>query len=186
MESLNELLRKQNKNTVKLHLGCGGVRWRDFINVDLYQYDYETRDTSRSGCAADAFADIRNLNLDDDCVDEIFTSHVFEHFTRWQGEDMLIDWFRILKPGGRMVIETPDFWRCVLWLFHPLHEKRRLGRTQFFGNQWDRLEYQTHRYLWSSGELKATCKQVGFKNVVVTHRTETHYPGRDMRAEATK
>jgi predicted SAM-dependent methyltransferase len=135
---------------------------------------------------AEVYADIRNLKLSDDLVDEIFTSHVFEHFTRWQAEEMLIDWFRIIKPGGRLVIETPDFWRCVLWLFHPSREKRSLGRTQFYGNQWDRLDYETHRYLWSKKEMLSACKHAGFGHVVITHRTETHYPGRDMRVEAIK
>lgn len=186
MITIEDYISKNDCQPIKLHLGCGGVRWKDFINVDLHLFDSEINDTSRSGCVADAFADIRDLNLDDNLVDEIFLSHVFEHFTRWQGEDMLTDWFRILKPGGLLVIETPDFWRCVLWLFHPKSEKRHLGRTQFYGNQWDRLEYETHRYLWSSREIKTACKMAGFEPIVLSHRTETHHSGRDMRVVATK
>ncbi len=185
MKTLNEYLIAYNKS-VKLHLGCGGERWKDFINVDLYPCDCSRIDSSRSGCVADAFADIRNLKIANDTVDEIFTSHTFEHFPRWEGEEMLADWFRILKPGGKLVIETPDFWRCVLWLFHPSSEKRRLGRTQFYGNQWDRIDYETHRYLWTSRELYNVCIKLGFKKVNVSHRTETHYPWRDMRLEAWK
>jgi predicted SAM-dependent methyltransferase len=186
MISLEDYISKNNCKNIKLHLGCGGVKWKDFINVDLYAFDHKISDTSRSGCAADAFADIRDLKLVDNSIDEIFSSHVFEHFTRWQADDMLASWFRILKPGGLVVIETPDFWRCVLWLFHPMRQKRRLGKAQFYGNQWDRLEYETHRYLWSSGEIVEACKHAGFRDIFLTHRTETHHPGRDMRIEATK
>lgn len=186
MLSLEEYIKKNNINEVKLHLGCGGIKWKDFINVDLFPFDDEVSDTSRSGCVADTFADIRNLKLPDNSVNEIFTSHVFEHFTRWDGEDMLMKWHRVLKPGGVLVIETPDFWRCIWWLFHPSRVKRSLARNQFYGNQWDKLEYETHRYLWTSKELMAACKQVGFKTVSLTHRTKTHHPGRDMRVYATK
>lgn len=186
MITLREFLEEYVGKEVKLHLGCGGVRWKDFINVDFYDYDCQVADTSRSGCVADAYADIRDLKLRDNSIDEIFASHVFEHFTRWQGEDMLVSWFKFLKPGGRMVIETPDFWRCVFWLFHPLSSKRRLGFTQFYGNQWDRLEYETHRYLWSARELSKVCKEIGFLTVSMSHRTETHHPWRDMRIEAVK
>jgi|BioPla2DNA2_1021312.scaffolds.fasta_scaffold81171_2 predicted SAM-dependent methyltransferase len=184
--TLKEYLQTHGDGPVCLHLGCGGKRWKDFINVDLYPHDASVPDSSRSGCVADAFADIRNLGLPDDSVDEIFTSHTFEHFTRWQGVEMLADWHRILKPKGKLVLETPDFWRCVLWLFHPSREKRRLGRTQFYGNQWDKIDYETHRYVWSAGEIKETCMSAGFSRIRVTHRSETHYPGRDMRVEAIK
>lgn len=162
------------------------MRWKDFINVDLHPLVDSMPDSSRTGCVADAFADIRDLQLPADSVDEIFTSHAFEHFTRWVGADMLADWHRMLKPHGKLTIETPDFRRCILWLFHPSREKRRLGRSQFYGNQWDKIDYETHRYVWSAGEIIKACKAVGFSRVRVTHRTETHYPGRDMRVEAIK
>ena len=68
--------------------------------------------------------------MPDDSVDEIFTSHTIDHFTRWQAIDMFKDWHRILRPNGLLTIEVADFWRCVLWLFHFKREKRRLARTQ--------------------------------------------------------
>lgn len=184
--TLQEYLKARPGIEVKLHLGCGGVRWKDFINVDLFPGDESVNDSSREGCAADVFADIRNLGLDDGSVQEIFTSHTFEHFPKWEGLDMLQDWQRILRPGGRLVIEMPDFWRCIFWLFHPSRAKRRLGRTQFYGNQWDRLDYETHRYVWSSGEISKALRDLHFSSIKITHQTETHYPGRDMRVIAVK
>jgi predicted SAM-dependent methyltransferase len=171
---------------VKLHLGCGGVRWRDFINVDMNPALLDEVDSSRNGCVADVFADMRHLGLPDASVDEIFTSHTIDHFTRWDAVKMFHDWRRMLKPGGFLTIEAADFKRCVLWLFHPTPEKRRLARTQFYGNQWDEIEYETHRYVWSAKELKNTLLEIGFKSVAVNHRTLTHCPGRDMHVEAQK
>lgn len=176
---------KQIEN-VRLHLGCGGVRWENFINVDFYPQDDFLPDSSRNGCLADVYADIRALGLPNCTVDEIFTSHTFEHFTKWEGIDMLRDWHRMLRQGGRLVIEMPDFWRCVIWLFHPLKKKRELGRTQFYGNQWDRHEFETHRYLWSSSEIVGILSGLGFSEVKISHCTETHHPWRDMRVETIK
>lgn len=184
--TLVEYLSVHKVSPLRLHLGCGGDRWRDFVNVDLYPADDSAPDSSRYGCVADAYADVRCLGLPDDSVDEIFTAHMLEHFTKWDAAEMLADWRRMLKPGGILAIETPDFWRCVLWLFHPSRQKRYLGRTQFYGNQWDRLEYETHRYVWSARELRGALGELGFRNVVITHKTLTHYPGRDMRVEAVK
>lgn len=185
-QTLSEYLVEFSSGPVRLHLGCGGVRWKDFTNIDYYPHLENQSDSSRNGCIADCYADIRKLGLDDCSVDEIFTSHTFEHFTKWDGIELLNDWFRMLRKGGKLVIEMPDFWRCVFWLFHPLKRKRALGRSQFYGNQWDKLEFETHRYLWSMREFTSTLHEVGFTTINASHRTETHYPWRDMRVEAIK
>jgi predicted SAM-dependent methyltransferase len=184
--ALAKYLAENRRPAVKLHLGCGGKRWEDFVNVDLYPFDPNVKDTSRSGCIADVFADIRHLDIPADTIDDIFTSHTLEHFPRWQTVEMVRDWHRMMKPGGRLVVEMPDFVRCVLWLFHPRRHKRYLARTQFYGNQWDRLEYETHRYVWSAREFTSALREIGFRKVSVTHRTLTHNPGRDMRVTALK
>jgi predicted SAM-dependent methyltransferase len=171
---------------IKLHLGCGGERWRDFINVDYYPMDPDKPDSSRSGCVADAFADVRALGLEANVVQEIFTSHTIDHFTRWEATDMLRDWHRMLVPGGKLIIEAADFRRCVLYLFHPSKSKRERARNQFYGNQWDRLDYQTHRYVWSARELAHELRKAGFSKVTWHHRTMTHHPGRDMQVTAVK
>jgi len=184
--TLSEYIAQRPGIAIKLHLGCGGMRWRDFINVDMYPHDPNKEDSSRDGCVADVFADIRVLGLPDETIDEIFTAHTIDHFTRWQGIAMLRDWYRMLKPAGLITIEAADFRRCVFWLFHPNREKRRLARTQFYGNQWNEIEYETHRYVWSANELKAALKEIGFSSVTVHHKTLTHCPGRDMHVEARK
>lgn len=171
---------------LRLHLGCGGERWKDFVNVDLYDFDESIPDSSRSGCVADASGDMRALGLPDNSVDEIFTAHTLEHFPRWEAVDMLADWHRMLKPGGVVTIETPDFVRCVLWLFHPRKSNRQLARNMFYGNQWDRIPFETHRYVWGRRELCAALVKIGFSIRLATTRTLTHYPGRDQHVEAVK
>jgi predicted SAM-dependent methyltransferase len=184
--SIQEYVKEKGLSSIKLHLACGGVRWKDFINVDLHPEDLGVSDSSRNGCAADVFADIRELGLPGGSVDEIFCSHGLEHFTRWVGIRMLKDWHRILNEGGKLHIETPDFWRSVFWLFHPRRYKRELARPMFFGNQWDELEYETHRYLWTARELNDALLDIGFSSVTVNHSTLTHHPGRDIKAVAIK
>ena len=177
---------RERGEEVSLHLGCGGERLVDFINVDLYPAVEGVKDQSRSGCVADVFEDIRALGLPHGSVDKIYSSHVVEHFVRWEACDMFDAWHKTLKPGGRLIIEMPSFWRCVAWLFHPSSKKRALARPQFFGNQWDRLDFETHRYVWAAKELRKQLKRTGFKHVKVTHRTKSHHPGRDMRVIAVK
>ena len=184
--SLLQYIEFYKPNKIKLNLGCGGIKWQDFINVDLYPYDKSIKDHSRNGCVANAFADMRSLSLQQNSVDEIFTSHTIDHFYRWEAIEMLKDWYSILKPNAYLTIEAADFNRCVLWLFHPNRKKRELAKNQFYGNQLDRIEYETHRYLWTPKELTKVLKDIGYRKICYSHKTLTHYPGRDMRVTAIK
>ncbi len=48
-QSLVEYINSPGQNNkVKLHLGCGGIKWKDFINIDLYP-DNNLPNSSRSG-----------------------------------------------------------------------------------------------------------------------------------------
>jgi predicted SAM-dependent methyltransferase len=184
--ALADLVASRTGEPIKLHLGCGGIRWQDFINVDLYPAEEGVQDQSRSGCVADVFEDIRALGLPSGTVDEIYSSHVVEHFVRWEACEMLKGWHDILKPGGKLIIEMPSFWRCIAWLFHPSPTKRALARPQFYGNQWDKLDFETHRYVWSAKEIRKQLKEIGFRKVKVNHKARTHHAGRDMRIVAVK
>lgn len=184
--SVNEFINSNAIKKVKLHLGCGGVKYPDFINIDLYPSDPGINDGSRSFCVADVYCDIRNMDLGRDSVDEIFLSHVLEHFVKWEAQDAIRNWYTVLKKGASLIIETPDFLRCVLMLFHFQKKYRKNARSQFYGNQKDRLEYETHRYVWDARELKKELLSIGFSSVIVTHKTKTHKKFRDMRVIATK
>ena len=184
--TLREYVQTHRPERLKLHLGCGGQRWQDFLNVDLYPAVEGQEDTSRNGCIAEAWADMRNLGLDEGSVDEIFTAHTLEHFVRWEAVEMLRHWHRMLKPGGKVVLETPDLLRVILNVFHPRRSRRRLAWNMFYGNQWNRIDYETHRYVWTASELKRELRAIGYSRVEVTHRTLTHIPGRDMRVTAIK
>jgi predicted SAM-dependent methyltransferase len=173
-------------DTLKLHLGCGGERWKDFINVDLFAYNETIADSSRSGCVADVVADMRHLGLPPESIDEIFTSHTLEHFPKWVAIEMLAEWYRMLKKNARLVIETPDFNRCVIWLLHWKKEKRKLAKNMFYGNQWDKIDFETHRYVWSKNELRQVLVGIGYRDIIIHNRTATHKRGRDMRIETKK
>ena len=183
---IREYLEKNRAETIKLHLGCGGNKLSDYINVDLYPSDPDITDSSREFCMADVYDDIRNLDLEPESVDEIFLSHVIEHFVKWEAQDAIRTWYTVLKKNAPLIIETPDFIRCFIMLFHFKKKNRIKARRQFYGNQWDRLDYETHRYVWSARELKEELLKSGFSKVSVTHRTKTHKPFRDMRVVAIK
>jgi len=86
---------------VKLNLGCGDKILAGYVNVDVAP--------TRAGRAPDVICDLHRLqSFRDGQADEILAVHVVEHFWRWEVVDVLREWTRVLKPGGRMILECPN------------------------------------------------------------------------------
>lgn len=45
----------------------------------------------------------------DGSVEEVYASHVLEHFPAGNVQNVVNEWVRVLKPGGRIRIAVPDF-----------------------------------------------------------------------------
>jgi predicted SAM-dependent methyltransferase len=121
------------------------------------------------------------------------TVHTIEHFVRWEAVDLLARFHRWLKPGGRLVTEQPDLDMCIQFYLHHLGDDQKTplgnlnrGFAQFYGNQWDRLDYETHRYVWTAREFKQVLREIGFKEVTISYDAKYHLPERDMWVEAVK
>lgn len=97
----------------RLHLGCGERYLDGYINIDfpLDQHSVQVRNR------ADLHADIRLLDYPEGSGAEVRSHHMFEHFDRPTALALLIRWQRWLQPGGRLIIETPDFGRSVRAFF---------------------------------------------------------------------
>ncbi len=88
-------LRRYNRD-VKLNLGAGGIEYPGYLSVDLYDE------------RANIIMDITKLDLEPGTVSEIMALHVFEHLNPYHCADTLKLWRKLLKPGGKLVMEMPD------------------------------------------------------------------------------
>ncbi len=147
---------------MKLHLGCGGTYLEGYVNID-FPPDKKTI----MNVKADIYQDIRTLNYPDNSVDEIRNHHVFEHFNRIVALKMLLQWRRWLRPGGRLVIETPDyFWCSLFFIFAPHKYKMELGR-HIFGTQ--EAGWANHLDFWYKSKFKKVLRKLGFESFKFTH-----------------
>lgn len=91
---------------VKLNIGGGDPESDKYIEMEGYTL------VDRS-VGLEAFP----LDFDDESVDEVYASHVLEHFPYEQAEEVLKDWVRVLKPGGLLKVAVPDMkWLAVHYL----------------------------------------------------------------------
>jgi len=137
---------------MKLNLGCGNWKLPGYTGVDLYAPE------------ADIQADVRSLPFEDNTIDEIYTSHVIEHFDFHEGKKVLKEWQRVLKPGGWLVTECPDLEKSCRE-FLKADEKERINNfyPHFFGMPW--LPGGAHKFLYTFTQLAWTLNELGFKNI---------------------
>jgi predicted SAM-dependent methyltransferase len=101
----------------------------------------------------------------DSSIESIYASHLLEHFLYGYNNELLItlsEWYRVLKPGGKIYISVPDL-RKLCWLFlNPdidYSERYHLMRV-IFGGQVD--EYDVHKVGFDFDILAMYLAEVGF------------------------
>lgn len=77
---------------MRLNIGAGSSELSGFTGVDIH-----------------AGQDATKLPYEDNSVDEIYASHVLEHWDFNHTQAVLAEWVRVLRPNGRMRIAVPDF-----------------------------------------------------------------------------
>src|SRR5208283_4749032 len=82
----------------KLHIGCGEYILAGWLNADYYS-------KTNGILHIDA---TKQFRLKDNSFDFVFSEHMIEHIGYQQGLNMLTEICRVLKPGGRVRISTPD------------------------------------------------------------------------------
>lgn len=138
---------------LKLHLACGTDYLDGYINVDLYP----EKDTK-----IDAQFDVAKIPYEDNTIDEIRAFHIIEHFDFYEGQEVLKEWHRVLKPGGRIWLETPDFLAsCKEFVDNP--DRRIWLFGHLFSTPWK--SGYTHKFLFTEEQLFCELNWVGFKNM---------------------
>lgn len=169
---LTERLRKP----VKLNLGAGGQELIGYTSVDLYDDRAKVK------------ADIRDLKgvYEDNSVHEILSVHVIEHLNPFQVVPAMREWKRILKPGGKIVIECPDI-KALCENFVKADDGTRMHILNcIYGTGTiNEPSFTPHLFGWYDKTLVSHLEQAGFTNCTVMKANFEHW-GHNIRVEAIK
>jgi SAM-dependent methyltransferase len=91
-----------------LDVGCGSKPYRSYLRVDSYAGLDIDNETNRSRGYADFFYDGKVFPFEDNKFDSILCSQVLEHV--FNPDDFLKEVFRVLKPGGKLLLTVPFVW----------------------------------------------------------------------------
>lgn len=150
-------------DSLRLNLGCGDKILPGYMNVDVAP--------GRAGKVPEIISDLRALPFDGDSADEILSVHVIEHFWRWEVQDVLREWVRVLKPGGRMILECPNLIAaCQEIIRNPPSAKGEGMECQrsmwvLYGDPSWRDPLMVHRWGYTPESLAEIMRQAGFINV---------------------
>jgi len=166
---------------IHLNIGCGQKVWNGFVNIDFPD--------NYSGRRPDIECDIRNIPLPDNHADSAYAIHVLEHFYRYETEEVLKEWVRILKPGGKLIIEVPCLDKIIkLFSFYILNNKPINGQLTMwalYGDPKYKEPNMVHKWCFSTSELMEIMRSVGLKEIEYS-TPEFHVSHRDIRVTGIK
>lgn len=91
----------ESRHPLRLNLECGERILDGYVNI--------RGACSRAAARPDLVCDVRDLaHFSDGSADEILSVHAVEHFHEWEVTEVLREWVRALKPGGKMVVECAN------------------------------------------------------------------------------
>ena len=138
----------ESENFLRLHLGCGNIHFPGYINIDFRKTD-----------ATDYVCNAIKLPLVSSSVEVIEIYHMIEHLPKEVLLKALRNWWDKLTPGGRLVIECPDFDKIV--------EEYLEGNENRLNNIFGLSRFRGDNHLWgyNFSRLRIILEENGFKGV---------------------
>lgn len=150
----------------KVQLGAGASRLKGWLNTDIEPGD------------GLAYLDAtKRFPFEDGSIHYLFSEHVIEHLTYEEGKMMIAEAYRVLVPGGRVRVSTPDLMQFIaLFDEQPSDEARAYIDGKRSWHQWPKqpkaatiiLNLQMsswgHKFMYDFETLAAALTGAGFQN----------------------
>jgi len=99
-------------------------------------------------------------------VDLIYSSHTLEYFDREEVVDVLKEWYRVLKPDGKLYLSVPDF-RAMA----DLYVKKNIPLHKFLGPLYGKRvsDFERgpiyHKTVYDYASLGELLRFIGFRKI---------------------
>lgn len=171
---------------MRINFCCGKQTWDGFYCVDAVKHPKATREPDLLHVMRFDGPKLANpLPLADGCAEELQCHHFLEHVRAWEAPALVAEWFRLLAPGGRLIIELPNIEAAAKNLLAGMNDQMTMWA--WYGDPSHMDDFMTHRWGWTPKTARKLLEAGGFEMVLVmapmTHGARAN---RDMRLEARK
>jgi predicted SAM-dependent methyltransferase len=142
-----------------LNYGCGEFRFEsteeiEFVNVDIEE-----------SVKPDLISDIRltPLPFDEDHFDEVRWIHSIEHVEEKNWPVFFLEFYRVLKPSGTLMLAFPDFETCANNYITNYKGARDFWKATLYGLQRYPSDYHVTPIMGKV--LASVLREFGFNNV---------------------
>ena len=153
--NLRDYLAEVKPVSMRLHLGCQEQYLPGYINIDL-----PPENQTVMGVHADVYSDVRSLVCNPDVADEVRSHHLLEHFLRQEALVLLARWHRWLKPGGLLLVETPDFAESANKFLAANIDDQFVFARHIFGSH--EAAWAHHFDFWSEAKYRYVLSRLGY------------------------
>jgi autotransporter strand-loop-strand O-heptosyltransferase len=180
-EIIDDLVRKKHHEVlrtvssgkeIKLNLGCGNDIRPGYINIDRFNNTGQV----------DLCSDFTVLPFRSESVSEIYASHIFEHVGINDVYEVIEEWKRVLKIGGKLEIRVPNLEREVKVWLNAKDEEKWFHTHRIYGSQ--SHPGNSHYCGFTAGSLKWLLTCLGLK--VESSQLNDNGYGEEIKCISTK
>jgi predicted SAM-dependent methyltransferase len=151
----------------KLHIGCGKHLIRGWLNSDYFPSNPEV--VHLDG--------VKPYPFESNTFELIYSEHMIEHVPLGSGAAMIAECFRVLRPGGRLRLSTPDL-QFLLDLMKPDKSDLQRAYIQWANQEFIQADTATdaivvnnyvrdwgHQFIYDEATLAAMLRHAGFETI---------------------
>lgn len=171
---------------MRINFCCGKQTWDGFFCVDAVKHPKASRDPDLLHVFTFDGARLSNpLPLEDGCAEELHSYHFLEHVRAWEGPALVQEWARLLREGGRLILELPNIESAARNLLAGMNDQ--MVMWPFYGDPSHMDDFMTHRWGYTPETVRSLLEANGFTKVkVLAPQTHGARANRDMRVEAVR
>lgn len=169
---------------MKINFACGKQTWPGFFCIDAVAHPKAQRKPDLiHALKFDGKRLVNPIPLTDGVADEMHCYHFIEHVFRWEASAVLMDFRRLLKPGGLLVLELPNIELACKNLLAGKNDQ--MSMWPLYGDWGHQDPYMMHKHGYTQKTIAGLLKECGFKHIkLLPPQSHGRKKNRDMRVES--